>query len=286
MPPEDLTPIEIEQRQKIADETHTLLERGIELNARNHDENTKLSEIGIELQAKQLEKITDFTESLDKLSEFKFSLSALEKIMEGLEQVKGAKGDPGHTPTDEELLALIKPLIPEVKDGKDGEDGKTPTESELLALIRPLVDGLEERVTPTDTRLKKLIKPLIPEVRDGEDGYTPIKGKDYFDGKDGKDGSPDTAKQIVNKLESLNQHLSYSKLKGTPDLEELAMRIKRASKTVSLNELDDVEAGDKRQDLLLQYNTTNKRWQDGIAITVSNTAPTDPKVNDIWIEIS
>lgn len=24
--------------------------------------------------------------------------------------------------------------------------------------------------------------------KDGEDGYTPVKGKDYFDGKDGKDG--------------------------------------------------------------------------------------------------
>ena len=24
----------------------------------------------------------------------------------------------------------------------------------------------------------------------GKDGYTPVKGKDYFDGKDGKDGAP------------------------------------------------------------------------------------------------
>lgn len=36
--------------------------------------------------------------------------------------------------------------------------------------------------SPTDAHLTNLIKPLIPEV---EDGYTPIKGKDYFDGKDG-----------------------------------------------------------------------------------------------------
>ena len=39
----------------------------------------------------------------------------------------------GHTPTEEELLELIKPLIPVVADGH------TPTEEELLELIKPLI---------------------------------------------------------------------------------------------------------------------------------------------------
>lgn len=59
------------------------------------------------------------------------------------------KGNDGHTPTKEELLSLITPLIPEVSDGVDGE---TPTEEDLLALI----------------------KPLIPVVKNGKDGVTPI----------------------------------------------------------------------------------------------------------------
>lgn len=210
--------------------------------------------------------------------EFKFSLSALEKIMEGLEQVKGAKGDPGHTPTDEELLALIKPLIPEVRDGKDGEDGKTPTESELLALIRPLVDSLEQRVIPTDTRLKKLIRPLIPEVRDG------------VDGENGQDGSPDTAEQVRDKLESLEgeNRLDASAIKNLPKIikEKSAQMI--AGGIRFLERLVDVsvDVTSKRQDLLLQYNQTNKRWEDGVALTVSATAPTNPKINDLWVDIS
>ncbi len=43
-----------------------------------------------------------------------------ELIAEFIPDVKdGDKGEPGHTPTDEELTDLIKPLIPEVKDGED-----------------------------------------------------------------------------------------------------------------------------------------------------------------------
>jgi hypothetical protein len=30
---------------------------------------------------------------------------------------------------------------------------------------------------------------VIKDGKNGIDGYTPIKGRDYFDGKDGKDGT-------------------------------------------------------------------------------------------------
>lgn len=75
--------------------------------------------------------------------------------------IKGQRGDPGldgHTPTDQELLDLIKPLIPEIKQPKDG---KTPTETELLALIRPLIPKVKDGETPSDARLLALIKTLI-----------------------------------------------------------------------------------------------------------------------------
>jgi hypothetical protein len=42
----------------------------------------------------------------------------------------------GHTPTAEELLALIRPLIPAPVAGKDGTPGATPTDEQLLRLIR------------------------------------------------------------------------------------------------------------------------------------------------------
>lgn len=58
-----------------------------------------------------------------------------------------------------------------------------------------------------------------------KDGYSPIKGKDYFDGEKGKPGSPgnngssDTPEQIKEKLETLkgNDRLDKSAIKGLDD---------------------------------------------------------------------
>lgn len=75
-------------------------------------------------------------------------------------------GADGHTPTPEELRALIMPLIPPAPVVKDGVDGRTPTTEELRALIMPLI-------------------PPAPVAKDGRDG---IDGKDGVDGANGKDG--------------------------------------------------------------------------------------------------
>lgn len=53
-----------------------------------------------------------------------------------------------------------------------GRDGRTPTKEELLALIAPLIKPGKDGRTPTITELKAIIEPLIP---------TPIPGKN---GKD------------------------------------------------------------------------------------------------------
>lgn len=55
------------------------------------------------------------------------------------------RGDDGYTPTPEEITSLIKPLIPDVKNGE----------------------------TPTDEKLLELIKPLIPAPIKGKDGKNP-----------------------------------------------------------------------------------------------------------------
>jgi hypothetical protein len=65
------------------------------------------------------------------------------------------RGKPGHTPTDEELLVLIRPLIPEPIAGH------SPTDEELMALIRPLIPKVKDGETPSDERLLALIQPLI-----------------------------------------------------------------------------------------------------------------------------
>lgn len=53
-----------------------------------------------------------------------------------LKQMKANPPKDGKTPTKEELLALIKPLIPAPIPGAPG---KTPTEDQLLDLIEPLI---------------------------------------------------------------------------------------------------------------------------------------------------
>ncbi len=71
-----------------------------------------------------------------KLTEDFSSLVATlnKKIDDRLSKVKN--GDDGHTPTSQELVALIKPLIPApVK----GDDGDTPSEAELVSIIKPLI---------------------------------------------------------------------------------------------------------------------------------------------------
>lgn len=69
-----------------------------------------------------------------------------------LSLVPSLKGEDGKTPTNKELLALIKPLIP-----KKADDGKTPTKKELTDLIKALL--------PSD-QYKELTK-QIKDMRDG-----------------------------------------------------------------------------------------------------------------------
>lgn len=106
-----------------------------------------------------------------------------------IEFIKGVKGETGDTRTDEEVRALIAPLIPEPikgEDGftpikgvdyKDGIDGHTPTKDELLELIKPLIPKLpdsktipkteivREELTVTEQLVKDIIKMMhkLPE---------------------------------------------------------------------------------------------------------------------------
>lgn len=87
------------------------------------------------------------------------------------------------------------------------KDGHTPTNDELLALILPLIPEPVHGETPDDARLLALIKPLIPIV---------------------KDGSPDSAEDIRNKLEVLpeGERLSMDAIEGLRQaIEDLSRRI-------------------------------------------------------------
>lgn len=166
----------------------------------------KLSEAGlnlneiIKLEKPELIPVLEVLESIDQSLKTLAEKEApepeerpeVQKIeIAGLETIT-LKGDKGETPTDEELVALIKPLIPEpVK----GDKGDTPTASQLLKIIRPLIPEVKDGETPSDERLLALITPLIPP---------PLQG------------SPDSPIEIVEKLESLegDERLDKKAVKG------------------------------------------------------------------------
>ena len=84
-----------------------------------------------------------------------------------------------------ELLALIQSLLAPEKEKLMQQFAETEQKllDTLLASIPSPIKG-DKGDAPTTQELVKLIKPLIPKPSKGDDGKTPIKGVDYFDGKD------------------------------------------------------------------------------------------------------
>ncbi len=85
--------------------------------------------------------------------------------------------------TDEQIQKIVLEYL---KDnpaiGKPGEDGFSP-----IAKVAQTEEGAVVTITDKNGTTEAIItngKDGEPG-KDGEDGYTPIKGKDYFDGKDG-----------------------------------------------------------------------------------------------------
>ena len=152
--------------------------------------------------ANKLEGVKELEEKFDRtVSEIKDSVPTLEKLTDKIRTVKGDKGD---SPTKEELLDLIEPLIPEPIKGNIGISGKDGKDADETKIVKEVLKRIS-----------------VPE--DGKDGYSPIKGKDYFDGAD---GSPDLPEVIVSKLESLedDERLDVKAIKG---IEELVKRLEK-----------------------------------------------------------
>jgi hypothetical protein len=176
--------------------------------------------------------------------------------------IKGKDGIDGKTPTNEEVIELIKPLIPEpIK----GEDGKTPTTDELLSIIEPLIPD------------------PIPGEK-GQDGRDAIVDEDAIvvkvltkipRGKTVK-FNPDTGEQILEKIKG---KIDYEDIHNVPNIQAIINQAKQSSKTVSLRELDDVN--------LTGLTTTNGKYNLGGSVTsvdssdnsITSTPPTGPAID-------
>jgi len=147
------------------------------------------------------------------------------------------KGDPGHTPTDKELIALIKPLIPEPLTG---EDGHTPTDAELLNLIKPLIPKIQDGKTPTKKELLDIILPLIPQIDTSKialeasnkalEAIKPL----IPDITQLEDRLPQIGEKIRDSLELLqdDERLDISAIKGLEDYDKLNDSIKNPASLI------------------------------------------------------
>jgi len=160
--------------------------------------------------------INAFNVVVENLVAFKKELTT--KVDTAISNIKD-----GHTPTDAELIALIKPLIPEPKKG---EDGKTPTKQEILALLKPLIPKVKDGETPTDERLLKLIEKVAP-TETGEETIKKINA--------------DKSKEVIKK----------EKVEGLADIEDMARTadansrysMRAAGDTIYLKDLSDQTDG-------------------------------------------
>lgn len=132
-------------------------------------------------------------------------------------KVIGKKGD---SPTTDELVSLITPLIPEPLKGEKGDNGVTPTRYEIESIIKPLIPVVKDGETPTDEHLISLIKPLIPEpesvVIKINESNTKIK-KEVIDVDWNKEYKVEDIKGLPEKLKKLE----YSHAKAKNDYEQV-----------------------------------------------------------------
>jgi len=207
--------------------------------------------------------------------------------------------------TEEEMQGAMQAIATILSENKKGIEGYSAELEGQLRNIQKEHESVLFKVTSdlTKTRTEaekatkeqndrafKRLQELISQIKLPKDGRDGLDGLPGVPGLDGKDGSPDTPEEVRDKLETLKgeDRLDASAIKNLPQF------IKEKGKELLvggirfLENLADVSVpiAKKREDLLIQYDTTNKRWQDGVALTVSTTAPTNPEVNDVWIDIN
>ena len=168
-------------------------------------------------QERKLNKLNELLKMLDEnLSREEF-VKAFENVVKFLQKVK--------KDLDEENKKAFAELISVFKELKGSLESNVNTE--LSGAISNLKDLADKTFKDQNDNLN-FIRDKVKRIKEGKDGYTPVKGKDYFDGlpgTPGKDGSSDNSIGIRDKLETLKgkERLSKDAIDG---LEEELKKIK------------------------------------------------------------
>lgn len=201
----------------------------------------------------------------------------LEKLNKILELVRQ------DTVTPKELEQFLSSVLDFIKKSKDNFDAIS---SENLKKIQDFLTYMEREhseimasVSQETSEIKKELESKIKEVSNlleevrtmkqippekGEDGYTPIKGVDYFDGRDGEDGSPDDGEEIVSKINELSIEDDAFKIDAShiKNLPEFASTSPNGGGWRNLYQLHDVEIDTPLDNQVLTYDSTTNTWKN------------------------
>jgi len=152
------------------------------------------------------------------------------------------------------------------------------TEAKLTAVTVTVGKALERLIARVDTHEIKTLIPL-KDGRDGTDGKIGPRGldgrsgkdgADGKDGRDGKDGAPGKdGKKGVQGVSVVDAEIAVD--------DHLVLKLSDG-KIVDAGELPSMSTTKVQQ--IISTSLQNQQ------ITVSATAPSDPSLNDLWLDIS
>lgn len=172
-----------------------------------------------ELKMRRARKIVDSGMStplahLDVAMETNDRLEELTQAIKDIPQVEIPETVIPEYPTSIEVSNL-----PEIQKVELVNPPKEKDDKEQLKLLKQIADEIKKKEEYAyDIEIDSVLKEQLR-------GYTPVKGVDYFDGKDGIEITPS---EIVEKLESLDgdERLDVSSVRGTEALiEDIAKKI-------------------------------------------------------------
>ena len=212
--------------------------------------------------------------------------------------------------TPEEVAKMAKALIDLLKRQRTEIDEKLSsvkdlTESQAKTLaqdlstketrLQSLIDSLQAKLKDAESRVQKSIDDAeervtkkIPKRVDLTDIRNEIQAL--------KDSLPNFATLITMEPEAIRDALELLQDEERLDASAIKNLDQYATKQVTgggwgvvrrLSNLDDVNVQTTRpnENATIQYQTASGKWFTGVSITVSQTAPTDPKTGDLWVAL-
>lgn len=224
-------------------------------------------------RAKNTAKITDKLDELKPTETQKTAQEAMSAFVQMLKGDKGDKGDDGGKPTQEELLSLIEPLIPEPIPGDKGDDGKnyvltSKDKQEIVSKIEvPIVEKIIEKTEVIREQ------PIVKEV-----------------------AVRDTGLEVAKKLTELKgeDRLDVESLKGLDRVEANFLNQAKGFVSKTLAGQADVNIPNPTDGQVLTYNKKTNKWiastgsgsgivqtiVAGTGISVNSTDPANPIITN------